>query len=154
MKPIYLCLGSNLGDRAKNIANAIKLINNIENTKVIKHSKNIETQALECPEGTPDFFNAAIEIESSLSAEDLLEETKAIEIKLGRTTKNSFAPRTIDIDILFYGEGLILDENLTVPHPLAHERYFVLAPMLEIAPNFLHPVLGVSIKELFSDLWQ
>ncbi|MFH1429460.1 MAG: 2-amino-4-hydroxy-6-hydroxymethyldihydropteridine diphosphokinase [Candidatus Margulisiibacteriota bacterium] len=153
MRNVFLGLGSNLGDREKNIEEAILALNDLEFTEVIKHSSNYETQALDAPEGTPDFLNAAVEIETELSPADLLEETKAIEIKLGRTQKNSVAPRTIDIDLLLYNDEIILDENLTIPHPLMHERHFVLSPLNEIAPDFLHPILEQPVCELLSDLW-
>ncbi|MFA5928706.1 MAG: 2-amino-4-hydroxy-6-hydroxymethyldihydropteridine diphosphokinase [Candidatus Margulisiibacteriota bacterium] len=152
MKQVYLSLGSNVGDKAKNLAAAITELNKLESTKVVKHSKNFETQGVDVPEGTPPFLNVAVELDTELAPVDLLEETQAIEIKLGRTEKNSFAPRTLDIDLLFYGEDIILDEDLTVPHPLLHERYFVLAPLSEIAPDFIHPVMGESVKVLLSAL--
>jgi len=150
---IYLSLGSNLGDRNQNIDSALKALDNVINTKVIASSSKHETKAIDLPEKTPDFLNAVVEIESSLSPVDLLEETKAIEIKLGRTQKNLQTPRTIDIDILFYNDKIILEDNLTIPHPLLHERYFVLAPLNEIAPDFMHPILEQPVSDLLNDLW-
>jgi 2-amino-4-hydroxy-6-hydroxymethyldihydropteridine diphosphokinase len=149
MNHVYLGLGSNLGDREKNILAAVKALGRLEGTKVIKTSSNFETHAEGLGDDAPLFLNAAIELETTLAPADLLEETNAIEIKLGRTQKNSASPRSIDIDLLFYGDQVILEDDLTVPHPLLHERYFVLAPMNEIASNLVHPILGQTIAELY-----
>ena len=154
MTTVYLSLGSNVGNREKHIKDAIAALAGLEHTSVLRHSRNFEPQALDAPEGTPDFLNAAVAIETTLPPADLLEETQAIEIKLGRTEKNTFAPRTIDIDVLFYGDEVILDDRLTIPHPLLHERYFVLAPLSEIAPDLLHPIFGQPVSELLSNLWE
>ena len=153
MTRVYLGLGSNLGNREDHIAAAVEGLKEFENTTILKVSTNYNTKALDADEETPDFLNAALEMETQLSPEDLLEETQALEIKLGRTEKKSNAPRTIDIDILIYGEEVVLDDNLTIPHPLMHERDFVLTPLSEIAPTILHPVIGVTAEEMLSDLW-
>ena len=152
MNTVYIGLGSNLGDREQNIKNAIEALGELEDTMVVQYSSNFETQAENSDTNTPDYLNAAVELATELPPQDLMENTQAIEIKLGRTEKNSFNARTIDIDILLYGDEIILEENLTIPHPLMHERYFVLAPLAEIAPEVEHPILGQPVSEMFAEL--
>ena len=100
------------------------------------------------------FVNAVVEVKTSLSPEALLEECQRIESQLGRTPKTSteYEDRTIDIDILFYGKEIINEENLTIPHKFVHLRAFTLVPLLELIPDFEHPVLHKTIAELHNDL--
>ena len=100
------------------------------------------------------FVNAVIELKTSLSPEKLLDECKRIEKQLGRseTEKNGYADRTIDIDILFYGKEIINEKNLVIPHKFLHLRAFTLVPLLELIPDFEHPVLHKTISELHNDL--
>lgn len=131
MVTCFLGIGSNLGNRHKNIEMAVKKINVLKETKVIKLSTVIETQ----PEGVitqPKFLNSAAKIITSLPPKDLLKQLKRIERELGRIKSLRWGPRTIDLDILFYGDKIIRSKALEVPHPRMREREFVLKPLLEI----------------------
>lgn len=130
----YIGLGSNLGGRNKNILSAIKKIGAIKDTQVTKVSTIIETT----PVGGPpqgNFLNAVIEIHTGLSCRKLLTHLQNIESGLGRVRNVKNQPRTIDLDILLFGDQLIREEGLVVPHPRVGERDFVLGPLKEIAPE-------------------
>ncbi len=149
-KTVYLSLGSNVGDREEYIEQAVTLLRETPGIKVARRSSNFETQ----PQGRknqPLFINAAVEISTNYSPSGLLELLQGFEDTLGRDRSLEWGPRTIDIDILLYGTELISEDNLTVPHPLMHERLFVLEPLKEIAPNVTHPILERTIKELYHD---
>jgi 2-amino-4-hydroxy-6-hydroxymethyldihydropteridine diphosphokinase len=147
---VYLSLGSNVGDREEYIEQAIFLLEKNPNITVVRHSTNYETEA-EGGREQPAFINAAIEIKTTLSAQKLLEVCQEIEAALGREREVEWGPRTIDIDILLFGDEIISDDKLQIPHPLMHERLFVLKPMKEIAPHALHPVLEKTIEALFDE---
>ena len=132
MVTCYLGIGSNLGDRLKTIKSAVKKINTLKDTKVIKLSKIIETHPVGGPVGQPKFLNAALKISTVLPPRILLKELKNIEKNLGRKKSVRFGPRTIDLDILFYGNEIINSSNLKIPHPRIFERDFVIKPLLEI----------------------
>lgn len=147
---VYLSLGSNVGDREEYIEQAIFLLEKNPNISVVRHSTNYETE----PEGggdQPAFLNAAIEIKTRLSAQKLLEACQEIEAALGREREVEWGPRQIDIDILLYGDEIISDDKLQIPHPLMHDRMFVLKPMKEIAPHAIHPVLEKTIETLYDE---
>lgn len=150
---VYLSLGTNLGEKERNIKNALVAI-----SKRIGHvldcSSNYENSAWGF-DSENTFLNIVVKVETTLSAQAILAEILCIEKKLGRTekTKNgSYCDRIIDIDILFFDNEIIDSENLKIPHPLLAKRMFVLKPLCEIAPDFIHPVLQKSTKELYSDL--
>jgi len=128
----YLAIGSNLGDRRKNIELAIKKINSLKHTKVIKVSKLIETRPVGGPPKQGNFLNGTLEVKTNLSPSLLLKGLKAIEGQLGRSRTVRYGPRTMDLDILFYGDKVIDTKNLKVPHPKIFEREFVLRPLLKI----------------------
>ncbi len=144
---VFLGLGSNVGNRASNLHEAILLIEkNIG--KAAKKSHVYETQ----PWGEPNqdaFMNQVIMINTTLDPRDLLDKISRIERELGREKKEKWGPRVIDIDILFYGKRVIRDKGLEIPHPELHKRAFVLVPMMEIAPEFEHPVLDKQIDDLY-----
>ena len=143
----YIALGSNLGDRMRNMKAAIGKIKEIIGVRVTKVSSFFETE----PVGGPPqgmYLNAAVEIECSLSAGELLSELQRIEKELGRKRLGKSFPRTIDLDILLFGTEVIDETELQVPHPRMHERTFVLDPLSEIAPNAVHPVLGLTVADL------
>jgi len=141
---VYLGLGTNLEDRHRNLEMALDFLS--ERIKIEQVSPIYDT----APIGNtnqPRFLNMAIRISTRLPAATLLFMAKGIEAKLGRVPIDS--PRPIDIDILFYGDQVInTPPNLVVPHPRVHERAFVLVPLADIAPDFVHPVLKKPIKEL------
>jgi dihydroneopterin aldolase/2-amino-4-hydroxy-6-hydroxymethyldihydropteridine diphosphokinase len=132
MATCYLGIGSNLGDRRKTIKLAVKEINNLKETKVIKLSGIIETKPVGGPVGQPKFLNAALKITTGLSPRILLKELKQIEKNLGRKKAVRFGPRIIDLDILFYGNEIIDSKNLKIPHPRIFKREFVTRPLLEV----------------------
>lgn len=130
----YIALGSNLGDRHFNINKAIEYLKANQNIRVEKVSSIIETE----PQGGPPqgkFLNAVVKIKTSLSCEELLRFLQDIENKLGRKRSIKNGPRTIDLDILLYGNKKIDEEDLKIPHPKMFERDFVLKPLLEIEPD-------------------
>lgn len=128
----YLGVGSNLGNRRKNISLAIKKIKALKDTRVIKTSKIIETKPVGGPSGQPRFLNAASKIKTNLKPLALLKKLQDIEKELGRNRTVRFGPRTIDLDILFYGDRIINTKTLTIPHPRIFEREFVIKPLMEL----------------------
>jgi 2-amino-4-hydroxy-6-hydroxymethyldihydropteridine diphosphokinase len=150
MHKVYLLLGSNLGDRNKNIELAISELKDC-GIIISKMSSLYNTKPWGYTE-QPDFLNQAIECFTNLGAVELLREIKKIEKKLGRKNNIKYGPRIIDIDIIFYDDLILKSEELTIPHPLMHERYFVLKPLSEIAPDFVHPELKISVKNLLEKL--
>jgi len=147
---VYLGLGSNVGDREEFIEQALFLLAKNPGILVTKHSSNHETEA-EGGGDQPKFINAAVEIRTKLAPLKLLEICQEIETALGRERELEWGPRTMDIDILLYGDQIVSEENLQIPHPLMHERLFVLKPLREIAKNVVHPVLEKSIDALFEE---
>jgi 2-amino-4-hydroxy-6-hydroxymethyldihydropteridine diphosphokinase len=146
----YLGLGSNVGDREEYVEQAVFLLEKNPHISVTKRSGNYETE----PEGggsQPPFINAAAQIKTTLAPHDLLEICHEIEATLGREREIEWGPRTIDIDILLYGDEILSDEKLQIPHPLMHERLFVLKPLKDIAPNVIHPVLEKTIEALYDE---
>lgn len=149
MKGIFLLLGSNLGDSEKVLSTARTHIQ-ASAGKIIRSSAIYKTKAWGISE-QPDFLNQVIEIESSLQPEDLMDVLLNIEKEMGRVRYKKWYARLIDIDILYYGAMVIKTENLTIPHPENQNRNFVLVPMAEIAPAFMHPVLGMSQADLLKN---
>jgi 2-amino-4-hydroxy-6-hydroxymethyldihydropteridine diphosphokinase len=144
----YLSLGSNIYDREHNIEDALDRI--IENIGVVtKSSSYYETEPWGF-QSDESFLNIAVEVETDLSPDDLMETITKIENRMGRIRdeKVRYTSRIIDIDILLYGDMVINDANLTIPHPRMHERNFVLEPLDEIAPGVVHPVFEKPVSEL------
>ena len=146
---IYLGLGTNQGDREENLKRAIEMLSLALGTYT-SLSSFIETEPWGF-ESQNSFLNCVVAFRTTLPPMELLETTEKIERELGRTAKSNggvYHDRIIDIDILLYGNETINTERLTVPHPLMHERNFVLTPLCEIAPQAIHPVIGKSIAEI------
>lgn len=148
MKQVFLSAGSNLGSRYDYLRSARALLGQMAETRVLRCSPYYETQPEGVPNEQPLFLNAVWEIETSLSAADLLKNLQAIEDQLERTRPYENAPRTVDLDILFYGDEMIQDEKLQVPHPRLQERYFVLKPLCDLAPKMRHPQLEKNMSQL------
>ncbi len=150
MSVVYLCLGSNLGDRKKNLLWALALLS--REVSLEKTSSVYETEPVGCKEQL-FFLNLVCRVTTTLNPRELLYLAKVIENKMGRIPSRQInAPRPIDIDILFYGRQIIKSSDLVIPHPRLVERAFVLIPLSEIAPELVHPELGNSIVELASSV--
>ncbi len=148
MNSVYLLIGGNLGNRVENLDLAKSFINN-KLGKIIKISSIYETAAWGITE-QPDFLNQVLLVESKLPAQKIMQLIFSIENKLGRVRTQKNASRIIDIDILFYNNEIINEIGLTVPHPEIQNRKFALIPLNDIAPDFLHPILKLSLKHLLS----
>ena len=132
MTVCYLGVGSNLGDRRRNIKSALKKISGLKNTRLLKISKIIETEPVGGPPTQGRFLNAALKIDTGLTPLSLLKKLKKIEQELSRVRSVRFGPRTIDLDILFYGDKIIRRKDLEIPHPRMFGREFVIKPLLEV----------------------
>ena len=150
MVNVFLLLGSNLGDRILLLQQAINCIE-AEIAPLLKQSAVYETQSWGKTD-SPDYLNQVVLIQTELSAQIVLQKILNIEWKIGRVREEKWGPRLIDIDILFYGDALIDEPELQVPHPELHKRRFTLAPLAEIAPNFIHPTLNKNILKLKNEL--
>ncbi|HTN18909.1 MAG TPA: 2-amino-4-hydroxy-6-hydroxymethyldihydropteridine diphosphokinase [Pelobium sp.] len=146
MNRLFLGLGSNLGDRLKNLDDAFKAIE-LSLGAIVKKSSVYETKAWG-KNNQPDFLNMAVEVMTDFVAEDVLSRIQKIETDLGRIRIEKWGARTMDIDILFFNTEKINTNRLIVPHPLMAERKFVLLPLAEIAEEFLHPGLQKTIAHL------
>ncbi|MRX63322.1 2-amino-4-hydroxy-6-hydroxymethyldihydropteridine diphosphokinase [Maribacter luteus] len=149
-KKAYISIGSNLGNRLQNLQNAIFQIHN-EIGPVPAISKVFESESWGFD--ADDFLNACITVETHLPPEELLEKILSIEKKLGRKRNSvkGYASRTIDIDIIYYGNERVRTDTLTIPHPKLQERKFVLLPLADIAPQFYHPILGKDTRNLIQE---
>lgn len=145
----YIALGSNLGDRESNVREALRRLDALDDVTITKISTFLETDPVG-PPGQGRFINAAAQLQTKLSAKTLLFVMLDIERAMGRLRDRDrrWGPRVIDLDLLLFGDDVIDEPGLTVPHPRMHERLFVLDPLKEIAANVVHPVLGKSIKSL------
>lgn len=148
----YVAFGANLGDRRANIRSAVSALDATPGVRVTRVSSLIENPAVGGPEGSPAFLNGVAEVETTLDAHALLARLLEIERGLGRERRTRWAPRAIDLDLILYGQQVIEAADLNVPHPLMHERQFVLEPLAEIAPNAMHPVLKRSVRSLLDDI--
>lgn len=150
MSKVYIGIGSNLGKKEENCLKAIKLLSE-KGMAVKKQSSIYETE----PWGVkdqPKFINMAVEVEAELKPLEILEILKTVEREVGRQDSYRWGPRIIDLDILLYNDLVINTDDLRIPHPLMHQREFVLRPLSEIAPDKVHPVLKKTIKELLVEI--
>lgn len=146
----YLCLGSNEGDAELNLSRALHAIDNRVGT--ISGSSSVYYTSAWGKEDQRAFLNRVIKVETQLGPQELLAAILDLERDLGRLRSERWGPRVIDIDILFYEDIVFNSPDLTIPHPLLHERKFVLVPLTELEPDLVHPVFEMPIKSLLSDL--
>ena len=149
MAVAYLGLGSNLGDRKQNLAQALELMSS--QVAVERLSSIYETEPVGYDE-QPLFLNVVCRVSTELTPEKLLGLAKEVEVKLGRVPSFRNAPRAIDIDILFYGDEIVDSQELAIPHPRLVERAFVLVPLAEVVPELVDPRSGRTIGEMLSGL--
>ena len=146
MNNAYLLIGGNLGDRLANLNNA-KIEIELHCGKILSSSAIYETAAWGFTE-QPPFFNQALQVETALSATELMQQLLSIELSLGRERLLPLGPRSIDLDIIYFNNEIIQTDVVTIPHPRMEQRNFVIIPLNEIAPNYLHPILNLPTSTL------
>jgi 2-amino-4-hydroxy-6-hydroxymethyldihydropteridine diphosphokinase len=146
----YVGLGSNLGDRAAYLLLGLSALSRLPETRLLRLSPVYETDPVGPPQ--PPYLNMVAELETELSPTGLLAEMLRIEKALGRERRERWGPRTLDLDLLLYGDLVLEEAGLSVPHPRLHERAFVLVPLLDLLPEGRHPLLGQSFAELLASL--
>lgn len=147
----YLGLGSNLEPRLRYLARGLKGLASHPGIRVLRRSAVRETAPVGGPPQGP-YLNAVVEVATSIAPRGLLEACRAIEGASGRRRSLRWGPRTLDIDLLFYGDIILCEADLEVPHPRIRERRFVLEPLVDLAPDMIHPLLGVTLRDLLTPL--
>ena len=150
MKEVYLLLGSNLGDSKKKLSDALRIIE--EKLGLVIRSSSLYQTAAWGKTDQPDFINQVLCLRTKLPPRQLLEQILVIENQLGRIRAEKWSSRTIDIDILFYGDLILQEKDLIIPHPFLHLRKFTLLPLCEINPKLYHPVLKAKAIDLLNKL--
>ncbi|HBY07784.1 MAG TPA: 2-amino-4-hydroxy-6-hydroxymethyldihydropteridine diphosphokinase [Chloroflexi bacterium] len=147
--PIYIALGTNLGDRLANLQSAIRQMP--PEVTILAQSPIYQTPPWGYAD-QPDFLNQVVMAETNLPPQALLDYLKALEVRVGRTPTFRYGPRVVDLDILFYGDLIYAQAGLQIPHPKLHERAFVVIPLYDLNPDFRHPLTGQTIREMRSSL--
>ena len=150
-RKVYVGLGSNLGEREHLIRSALAELAQVPATAVVRASSLYDSEPVGEIE-QPPFLNAVAQLETDLPPQRLLWHLHLIEARLGRVRARRWGPRTIDLDLLFYGQTVLDEEGLTLPHPEIVHRGFVLAPLVELDPGFVHPVTGLTLIEHLKQL--
>jgi 2-amino-4-hydroxy-6-hydroxymethyldihydropteridine diphosphokinase len=148
----FIALGANLGDRKLNIDKALNLIAQSPGITLTQVSSLLENPAVGQGPNAPPFLNGAAEVQTTLGSHAMLHRLLEIEQQLGRVRRQKWEPRVIDLDLLLFGDQIISSQELVIPHPLMHERRFVLTPLAEIAPHAVHPMLQMTIAGLLDNL--
>lgn len=155
----FIGVGSNLGDKPLNCLTAVDLLGQMDGITVERRSSLYRSEALPLPDpdapppGPHDWFvNAVVRVKTALSPKELLAAMHLIEMQLLRQRDVRWGPRTLDLDLLFYDQLVLEMDGLTIPHPEIHKRSFVLVPMAEIAPRWVHPCFNKAIAQLVKDL--
>lgn len=146
MHRAFICIGSNIGDRAVNISSAVNLLKEYKNISLVKISALYETKPFGVKK-QPDFYNCALEIDTDYTPEDLLMILKSVEKKIGRKETFEWGPREIDLDLVLFGKMRINNAKLKIPHPGIYERDFFLVPLLEIDENLIEPNGNKKLKD-------
>jgi 2-amino-4-hydroxy-6-hydroxymethyldihydropteridine diphosphokinase len=147
----FIGIGSNLKDPAERCREAVRNLEMAPGIRFLRSSPLYRTEPVG-PQEQPWFVNAAAEIRTALAPRPLLEALQEIERKMGRHGGTKWGPRVIDLDLLLYGQKVVREEGLVIPHPELHRRRFVLAPLCELAPYAIHPAFGVSLRGLMDRL--
>ncbi len=148
---VYIGLGSNLGDKRANCLKALRMIDQLRDSEVRAVSPFYRTEPVGV-EGQQDWYlNGVAQLATTSQPGTLMKELLAIEKELGRERKKRWDSRTIDLDILFYGDRVIHEGSLEIPHPRLHLRRFVLVPLADLVPELIHPVLNKTIRELLAE---
>lgn len=145
-----IALGGNLGDSQRILSEAAQAIDAAGGIRVLARSHLYKTAPVGPPQ--PDYLNACIVVETMLSARSLLHQLLRIENQFGRVRQERWGARSLDLDLLLFGDQIIDSPGLTVPHPRLHERAFVLAPLMDVAAQWAHPIFGKTIAQLSNDL--
>ena len=148
----YIALGANLGERERNIWDAVDRLEARDDIEVAQVSSLLENPAVGGTDDSPAFVNAAARVVTALSPEELLARLLEVERDMGRSRREKWEPRLIDLDLLLFGQRVVDTPRLKLPHPLMHERRFVLQPLAEIAPQVVHPVLRLTAAQLLQTL--
>ena len=151
LSTVYLALGSNLGNRVENLQSAIDQLQSGGHLQVIERAGLYETEPVGYAD-QPRFLNTALGATTDLPPLALLDYLKEIEAQLGRLPNFRNGPRPIDLDIIFYDDRIIEEERLQIPHPRLRGRGFVLAPLNDLCPDYLHPTLGLRVKDLLAEI--